>query len=261
MVLKNGERIRFEQPAPIVNSENEIAQKLYRFTQTGDVANFRELWESNRDKLDVNAPIRNHSWTPLMYACDEGHVDLVKYLLFQLNADPNAHSSDWSALILACRCSSTNLFHDLRAIESDESNALQICQWLLQFNAMINQANLQRETPLMHAAASGFQSVIVWLLQNNSALEAKNNDDETALFYAVRHNQFNATKTLIEAGAIVEMQNCYAETPKSIAQNENFDHILELFPPDPIYNFIPSHLTYYDTYMDLIPTAFPEREA
>lgn len=251
-VSKFGERIRKEKPAPVRNSENEIAQNLYRSIQTGDVEKFQEIWLTNCDKFDVNVPIRNFNWTPLMYACDEGHVDLVKYLLFQLNADPNANSNDWSALILACRCSTYR--HP-----DEESNALQICQWLLQFNAMINQANLRRETPLMYAAASGFVSVIEWLLQNNSALEAKNVMDETALFYAIRNNQFDATKKLIEAGANIETIDRNGETPKLIAENENFDTILELFPPDPVYEFVPSDFKFFNTYMDLIPTAFPGR--
>lgn len=211
--------------------------------------------------FDVNEPVRNCDWTPLMMACQVRHVDLVKYLLFELNADPNANSNDMTALILVC-CGKMNLYADDAENNSEEeSKVLQICEWLIQRQAMINKINLRRETPLMYASLQGFVSVIQLLLNNRAILEACDNDGKTALFYAVNNNRFEATKLLIEAGALIDTEDAFQNTPKRLAMEKGFDDIVALFPPDPIIECVPSSFHSYQTFQDLIPTAFPDKEA
>lgn len=195
-----------------------------------------------------------------MYAAQERHVDLVKYLLFELNADSNANSNDMTALILVC-CGKMNLYGDVgdNATE-EETKVLQICEWLIQRQAMINKINLRRETPLMHAASHGFTSVIQLLLNNRAILEACDNEGRTALFYAVNNNQYEATKLLIEAGALIEAEDIFHKTPKQLAVENGFDAIATLFPPDPVIECVPISFRSYQTYRDLIPSAFSHKE-
>lgn len=111
-----------------------------------------------------------------------------------------------------------------------------------------------------YAAGNGFVSVINYLLDRKATLEACDREDRTALFYAVRENRYDAVKVFIEAGALVEAEDREGRTPKQFAQDLGFDQLLELFPPDPIFEYVPHQFTSYDTPYDLIPTAFPDKE-
>lgn len=259
VALKFGEKIRRYRQPPTVSREDELAQSLRKCLDSGDMVGFKEIWNANDRNLDINAQLRSCQWTPLMIACQGHHMELVDYILSELNADPNASPDDYTPLILACidPCSIFALHNGNPP--DDELNALRICQWLLCRGAMVNKATNLSETPLMFAAQSGYVSVIELLLQKNAAKEAKNNEDETAIFYAVKNNRYDATKALIEAGAIVETVNRFGDTPKSIAQDNGFDSLLDFFPPDPIVEFVPSNFSNYNTYIDLIPTAFPDQ--
>lgn len=106
-----------------------------------------------------------------------------------------------------------------------------------------------------------YVSVIQLLLNNKATLEASDNDEKTALFYAVNGNHFEATKTLIEAGAMVDVEDRFHNKPKSLALENGFDNIVDLFPPDAEIKYVNSSFNTYQTYKDLIPTAFPEKEA
>lgn len=243
-----------------VNKQEEIENDLYRCAFEGDINEFREIWNANGGLVDINKPLKT-SWTPLMCACQNLHVDLVKYLLFELNADPNANSADMTALIWAC-CGSFTWHSNANEVPpEEEAKSLQICQWLLQCNAMVNKANLRNETALMHAASSGYVSVIQLLLSHKATLEAVDNEGKTALFYAVSENRYNATKLLIDCGALIDTENQDHLTPKKVAQDKGFSAIVELFPPDPIIQFVPNNVRSYDTYKDLIPAAFPDNQA
>lgn len=261
VILKFGERIRRRSPVRTVNKEDELARSLYKCVFDGDFDGFRNIWEVNRETLDVNQPLKSFEYTPLMFACQGRHIDLIQYLLFELNADPNANSNNWTALLLACYGSMDIHSNSNEVSAVDEEKTLQICHWLLDRKAMVDKSNLQRETALMLAAGNGFVSVINLLLEQKATLEACDNDGETALFYAVKGNRFDATKALIEAGALIDTENRFQETPKVVAQEKGFDDLLPLFPPDPVFECIPSQYSTYNTHMDLIPTAFPQKDS
>lgn len=261
LLTQLGERInkkRDKQPTK-EDIDNETARHLYRCISDDDIKGFREIWQFV--KLDIDRPLKTFPWTALMYACQSRHVEFVRYLLSELNANPNANSSDMTALILACSGAFDiyGTMNDHSPIE--EEKTLQICQMLLdEGRAMVDKANLRRETALMYAAGNGFVSVIKCLLDRKATLEACDVEDRTALFYAVKENRFEAVKVLIEAGALVEAEDRFGHTPKQLAQQLGFDNLLELFPPDPVVEYIPNEFMAYESVFDLIPTAFPDKE-
>lgn len=236
-----------------------MASQVISSLSNGDVTEFGQIWEANRDILDVNKPLSTYNSTPLMIACQGRYVGLTKYLLVALNADPNADSNDMTALILTC-CGEMDLYGFHGISTEEESKVFEICQQLIQRNAMVDKANLRRQTALMFAAKNGFVSVIQLLLQNRATLEACDNDEKTALFYAVEGNQFEAVKALLEAGALIDVKDRFENTPKRLAVEQDFDDIVALFPPDPIVKCVPSSHRSYDSYKDHVPTAFPNKE-
>lgn len=257
--MQFGERIQRAKPEPIVKLEDETARHLYRCLYDNDIDGFREIW--SHVHLDVDQPLRTFQWTPLMIACQCRHLEFVRYLLIDLHANANASSNDMSVLILTC-LGPYDLFGTTNGISAiDEANVKQICELLLDHgDAMVDKANLRRETALMHAAANGFVTVIKCLLDRKATLEACDVDDRTAIFFAVQGNHFDAVRVLIEAGALTETENRFGSTAKLLAQQMGFDNLLELFPPDPIVEFVPNQFTSYETPYDLIPTAFPDKK-
>lgn len=237
---------------------DEAGRHLYKCVSDGDINGFREIW--NRLNLDIDRPLKTFEWSALMFACQCRHVEFVRYLLFELHANPNANSNNMTALILACM-GHYDIHGDENNTSDDEAPVLKICEMLLDHGgAMVDKANLCRETALMYAAGNGFVSVIQCLLDRKATLEACDRDDRTALFYAVKENRLNAVQVLIGAGALVEAQDRYGTTPKQLAQQLGFDNLLHLFPPDPVIEFVPHQfVSYNDNPEDLIPTAFPHK--
>lgn len=254
-----GDRIKPTKPVPVVNIENETGMQLYRCVFENDYEGFSEIWKTVHHQ-DIDRPLRTFEWTPLMFACQNRHVEFARRLLTGMHANPNANSNDMTALILACSgpFDMYSTTHDISS--KDEENTLKLCEMLIQHGAMVDKANLRRETALMYAAGNGFVSVMKYLLDNGATLEACDRDDCTALFYAIREDRFDAVKVLIEAGALIDAQDRDGRKPKQLAQDSGFDDLLPLFPPDPIYEFVPQQFTSYDTPYDLIPTAFPDKE-
>lgn len=243
----------------MVNLENQTGMRLYRCVLDNDYDGFLETWQDVKHQ-DIDRSICGFDWTPLMFACQNRHVEFARRLLTEMRANPNANSNDMTALILACSGPFDMYETNHRISAEDERNTLELCKLLLDHGAMIDKANLRRETALMHAAGNNFVSVIRYLLDCRATLEACDRDDRTALFYATLEDRFDAVQLLIEAGALVEAQDREGRTPKQHAQDKGFDDLLPLFPPDPIVESVPNHFKSYDTAFDYIPTAFPDKE-
>ena len=63
------------------------------------------LLEHSNDHIKLNAK-NGYGWTPFSRACQNGHIDVVKFLLehFDRNVDLNAkHTSGFDAFMFACR--------------------------------------------------------------------------------------------------------------------------------------------------------------
>lgn len=132
--------------------QRTLPEKLSDAIREGNIEDFQTIWNENRDKLQINEPISGNTCTPLMLACQLRQVEMVRYFLFELNADPNANLNDDTALILVC-CGTTNFYTDYTDVSvEEEANVMQICKWLIERNVMIQKVNLKRQTALMCAA-------------------------------------------------------------------------------------------------------------
>lgn len=226
--------------------------------RSDDISGLCNLINLNRN-IKINDPLPDFKWTPLLIACQERKVNIVRYLLFELNADPNVHIDMMTPLIVVCN-GYKNLHYDSEFDSSDESEVLQIAEMLLSRNAVINMHNVMGETALMFAAENGYASVIKLLIEKNVSIEAMDNDGKTALMYAVKGNQYEATKTLIEAGSLTDIEDRYNNTPKRLAQENCIEDIKNLFPPNEQIVAVPNDYAFYSTYKDYLPTAYPRED-
>lgn len=192
-----------------------------------------------------------------MLACQERKTDVVKFILHEMNGDPNGHVDKWTPLMVACS-GPKDLNYDIEFSSTIDTEVLKIVEMLLDRGAFINIHNLLGETAFMFAAENGLISVVKLLIENSASIEGVDNEGRTALLYAVKGNQFEVTKMLIEAGAIIDVEDRYNNTPKSLAQFNGYEDIERLFPIDEVVVTVPSEYTNYVSYKDYVPTAFPQ---
>lgn len=219
-----------------------------------DISGLRNLINSN-PSIKINDALSEFKWTPLLIACQERKVNIVRYLLFELKADPNVHIDMLTPLMVVSR-GYRSLSYDSEFDSLEESEVLQIAEMLCSRNAVINMHNMMGETALMFAAENGYTSVIKLLIQKSVSIEAVDNEGKTALMYAVKGNQYEATKTLIEAGALTDVEDRYNNTPKRLAQEHGNKDIENLFPPDDQIVAVPNDYSFYSTYKDYLPRAY-----
>lgn len=228
---------------------------MLEIIQHGTLNEFKEIW-LECGFTDIDRPIPNQSWSPLMYASHNRNVELVEYILNDLKADPNGYSND-TPIILACQGGNSYFIETEHSMHIEEKVLAIVCA-LIDRNAIINVSNGQGETALMFAAQNGYAKIIELLLNNNVSIEACDNRKRTAIFYAVEANQLDIVKQLIDAGALIDVMDQFQDTPKLIAQSYGYEEIEQLFTVDDNSLHVPSDYWSYTTYQDLVPTAFPE---
>lgn len=77
-------------------------------------------------------------------------------------------------------------------------------KWLVSKGARINDQNYNGHTPFHYAAGHGRLATMRWLISQHIDIESKNKHGTTALTLTIGAGHFNATKLLIEHGAIID---------------------------------------------------------
>lgn len=134
-----------------------------------------------QDPSCINAidPKYPFHWTPLHYACEDGYLYIVKYLISQ-GVDIN------------CR---TKQFQDTALHLASVYGHLHIIKYLLSLDmSYINGTNSKKFTPLHQAAIGGFLECCKYLVENGADPNLKNMDNKTPLNYA----QLNKHKNIID---------------------------------------------------------------
>ena len=137
----------------------------------------------NAKKSAVHAKDK-HDWTPLHYAAQNGHVDVVR-LLIANNAKIDAK--------------------DIQGARPLHYAALKghvdVVRLLIANNAKIDAKDIQGARPLHYAALKGHVDVATLLIANNATVDIKDKHGNTPLYAAAAAGHKDAVKTLINAGA------------------------------------------------------------
>ena len=177
--------------------------------------------------------------TPLMIACHQGNVGIVKELVTVCKAYPyikNRHKQ--MALHIACITSQFAIVEFLLKLSAVEdhindyddndmtplalacqtSNAACVRQ-LLEAKANTGITNSLGMTPLMIAVEHGDNNIVSELLQNGAkyTLNVKNKFGNTALMLAVKHHDNSAVSVLLPNGANPDMPDSDGFTPLMVA--------------------------------------------
>lgn len=126
-------------------------------------------------------------YTPLMIACENNDLQLVRSLL-ATGADPNLRCNwGWTALMEACDTGNAELVEELLRANANASAVDYTNGW----------------TPLSRAAYRGSAEVVKLLLRYGAYIKYRDQDG-SALTMAVREGHQEVVKVLVDAGAPVD---------------------------------------------------------
>ena len=224
------------------------ADQLFKATQSGDVEKVREILECG--KCNVNCT-DSAGWTPLHWACQKGHVDIVRVLVSEFKADMTIRTfTDATPLIYAAIHRRANEVHALLsdyqclidAKGRDGYTALHcscredhvdIVKILVKHKANLNARTDSGATPLTLAARNKHDNVVHALLSDSQCLvDAKGQDGYTALQYSCRHGYVDIVRTLVKHKANVNAKTDSGHIPLTLAARNKHDNVVHALLSD-----------------------------
>ncbi|HLO57514.1 MAG TPA: ankyrin repeat domain-containing protein [Bacteroidales bacterium] len=175
--------------------------------------------------------------TPLMFASQNGHINIVKYLLYA-GAKPNLQAVDGNtALILAIQTGQIAIAETLIQNKADINMAnndgvtplmqaimvdsFYIPDMLIYYGAKAGDKDKKGRTALMLAAMYGSYDIALELLQAGAGVNDTDEEKNTALHYATLNGNRQVMDLLIVNGAEIDARNTSGYTPLSTAVAQN----------------------------------------
>lgn len=175
----------------------------------GDLETTRQYINSGVD-VDI---ILKSNWTPLMYASNAGHPEIVEYLL-ERGANVNYNKAEMFTPLMAA-CMSNNKEH----------NVVQCIVHLVKHGASVNSIDRFHSTALMHAANSGHLLALQKLLEYEADPNLVDTHGWTALFYAANSGYMSLVTELKKVGVNIKHRDNRKDSAADIAYSRTFDQI------------------------------------
>ena len=192
------------------------------------------------DADDINKPHEHGGQTPLNFACDYAHIDVVK-LLLESGAQKSLYHKDFFGkipiehTICSDKIDMTKLL--LKYHEKDKKKALdnlgetfgiaaqsqnlELVQLILEVTGpdIIHYRNSSSGSTALHRSCirSDDTEVMEFLLASGAKVNAVDTDGETPLFWSISYLRLECAKVLLAAGATVNHRRNDGDTPLDIA--------------------------------------------
>lgn len=143
---------------------------IHRSVDRNDVAGVRA-------EVTAGIPVEATDYrdkTPLLMAAEQGHMEIVRYLVEEADADVNATTPESRGEITPLRY----------AISNEDYEMVRL---LVRNGAEVNQANTSGWTPIMTAARVGNRAILQYLLEEGADLRARTDDGTTPVRVASNH--------------------------------------------------------------------------
>lgn len=175
----------------------------------------------------------NKSWTPLMFAIEKGHTEMVNFLISRganietqnqeggtplIVASYNGHPDIAELLIKkgAQVNTSTRTGHSPLGFAVMQ-NHFEIAKLLISNGSHIDDKDANGWTPLMSAVQNGNKELIDFLLEKGADIEAENNNGERPLFIAISSREPDIVDLLLDKGAKLNTKTKESLTPLHMA--------------------------------------------
>lgn len=155
----------------------------------------------------------NSLWTPIFYACFNGHSEIIKMLInqtaridvFDEHGEPPLHVA-------------VSRGHE------------QVVDILLEYNAFVNVRNKPGLTPLHIAASLGYDTMVSKLITEHGAiLDSMTLIKQTPLHLAAESGQLKVCEILLDLGSDLNAIDNQGQTPLHLAARKNSAEVLRLF--------------------------------
>lgn len=161
--------------------------------------------------LNTEHAKKGESDTPLQWASEMGHKDVVKYLIAR-GADVNAMNS-WGNTALHWAA-----IHDRK----------DMVECLIAGGADVNAKDSDGYTPLRWPVMLGCKDVVECLIAGGAEVNAKESHGYTLLYWAAMLGRKDVVERLIAGGADVNAKNSDGDTPLSGAAAQGHGDVVEL---------------------------------
>ena len=193
-------------PCICQNFNPSLSGDLLAAAKSGET---RNVWSLLRRCANPNTVEANTKWTPLMWAANNEHLQVVQVLLScQINAD-QTNSLGSTALMFAAK-----------------NGNLTIVNGLSRYGADPNIANSLGATALLFASQSGHADVVRSLLRRGAQGDKQDSDGNSALIWAVRGNHTETVNILLDARVNVNLANRVGDTPLHFAAKGGYLQII-----------------------------------
>eukprot|EP00944_MAST-04C_sp_MAST-4C-sp1_P009058 g9058.t1 len=188
---------------------------------------------------------RHNGYTALHISAQEGHADIVKFLITkcrcQLDIQTNDHDT---ALLRAVRKGHTDVVQFL--VENGASmsikkkggdsvlhvavswNHLHIAKILVENGAHLDVQNAHGDTPLHTAVEEGRRDMVELLINRGANMDLPTFEGETPLHYAAYEGKFAIAKLLLEKGSNYTLKSSSGKTPLDEALEQNNQMMIQV---------------------------------
>lgn len=157
---------------------------------TEDIINMKKLRKYLKKGADVNVK-NDFGVTPLHYACEEGHIDVVDFLIAH-GADVNS-TDDNDVSVLAYAVMGGH-FETVKLVLEHPNLGHEIIN---------KQDDNDGYTPLLYAIEDKEEKIINLLLNYKPDVNIQNDDGQSPLYFAIQNELYDIAFKLIECGANV----------------------------------------------------------
>jgi ankyrin repeat protein len=183
--------------------------------------------------------------TPLMFASQNGHINIVNYLLYA-GAKPNLQAVDGNtALMLAIQTGQIAVAETLIRNKADINlanndgitplmqaimvDSFYIPDMLIYYGAKAGDKDKKGRTALMLTAMYGSYDIALELVETGAGVNDTDEEKNTALHYATLNGNRQVMDLLVENGADVDAKNTSGYTPLSTAvAHKNYKAVVTL---------------------------------
>eukprot|EP00210_Caulerpa_lentillifera_P005431 g5193.t1 len=203
----------------VPRSMKALVKSLCRFSREGNHFLAAELIDEGADcsQFDKN------SWSPLHYACDRGHFQMVN--LFLMKA-PDLDQQDPVCFFVRALLDQILflVFQDGYSplMVASRTGQFRVCQRLIQSRAHLELRDLDDRTAVILAALEGHHKVVTLLIDSGANINAADKDGWTALHWSCFIGKIETVNQLINVKANLSLKDKQGDTPLHIAAAGGF---------------------------------------